>query len=314
MLAYAVLAYAVVALRVLAYAVVVIDVPEGDSIYQLARRLHPLVGGHVSYTSLRVPQLATTSLNGSTLRAVWPYGKNLYMQFDDRIMHTHLKMEGTWAVHPTGTRWRAPGHTARVVLRFNHPAAPQGNTLELVGHNLGFVRMMGVHDYAEHIAHFGPDVLAATFDSEEASRRLLRDPRRPIGTALLDQTLIAGVGNEYRAEICFLCGIHPGVSVGDAPLSTVLSTTRTLMWNNRLSPVRVTTGVRRAGETTYVFGRGGQPCRRCGTTIVKDTLGGVDRGGESGELERLIWWCPQCQPTPQDWVFDARISDASRWN
>ncbi|PRQ11019.1 endonuclease [Corynebacterium sp. 13CS0277] len=284
--------------------------PEGDSVYQLARRLHPLVGLSVSHTSLRVPQLATVSLNGRVLRALWPYGKNLYMQFDEQILHTHLKMEGTWALHPVGTRWRAPGFSARVVLHFDAHPTP----LELVGHDLGLVRLMSATDYPAHISQFGPDVLSPTFDHEAAARRLRRRPERAIGAALLDQSMLAGVGNEYRAEICFLAGVHPGVPTGEVDVDTILDITRRVMWANRLSPVRVTTGVRRAGETTYVFGRGGKPCRRCRTPIVKDTLGGVDRGGEVGELERFIWWCPTCQPTPPQWRWDSRLSEASRWN
>ncbi|WP_075725317.1 DNA-formamidopyrimidine glycosylase family protein [Corynebacterium aquilae] len=283
--------------------------PEGDSVYQLARRLHPLVGATVTHTSLRVPDLATTSLTGHTLNNLWPYGKNLYMQFGDNILHTHLKMEGKWALHRQGTTWRAPGHTARVVLHFN--TQPPS---ELVGHSLGFVRLLHVNDYPEHIKNFGPDLLAATFDHDTAAHNLAKRPDRPIGAALLDQSNLAGIGNEYRAEICFLCGVHPGQATKNTNIDQILTVSRRLMWANRLSPMRVTTGVKKAGENSYVFGRAGRPCRRCATPIVKDTLGGIDRGGDSGELERIIWWCPQCQPTPPHWQYDHRLTGAGLIN
>lgn len=104
------------------------------------------------------------------------------------------------------------------------------------------------------------------------------------------------MGNEYRAEICFICGVHPATPVREVDVDQILTVTHRLMSVNRDSPLRVTTGVRRAGENSYVFGRNHKPCRRCGTRIRQDFLGGVDLGGEPEELERVIWWCPRCQP------------------
>ena len=242
--------------------------PEGDSIYQLSRRLQFLVGRTVLAADIRVPRHATVNLAGTTIRRVWPYGKHLFMQLDDTIIHTHLKMEGTWAIHRVGDRWRRPAHTARLILRV---ADPPRQPIELVGHSLGFVKIFSAKTYPEHVGHLGPDVL-------------------------LDQTNLAGIGNEYRAEICFIAGIHPQTPVKLCDMHQVLAIARRLIWGNRLSPLRVTTGVRRVGESTYVFGRDGQPCRRCGTVIVTGTLGGA-AGGDEGELERMIWWCPRCQPS-----------------
>lgn len=93
--------------------------PEGDSIYQLSRRLQFLVGRTVLAADIRVPRHATVNLAGTTIRRVWPYGKHLFMQLDDAIIHTHLKMEGTWAIHRVGDRWRKPAHTARLILRLS---------------------------------------------------------------------------------------------------------------------------------------------------------------------------------------------------
>lgn len=263
--------------------------PEGDSVFQLAERLQPLTGRVVSRTQLRVPHVATVRFDGAPLTRIWPYGKHLFMRFDERVLHTYLKMEGSWSVHTTGTRWRKPGYKARVVLHFS-------GGIELVGFELGFVRVFPASEYANAIAHLGPDVLAEEWDVAEAARRILLRPERPIGTALLDQRNLAGVGNEYRMEVCFLAGIHPATPVAHVDVAKVLRITRRLMWGNRRSPIRVTTGVRRAGENSYVFGRNHQPCRRCGTLIRKDFLGGPDLGGDAHELERVIWWCPSCQP------------------
>lgn len=254
--------------------------PEGDSVFQLSRRMQFMRGREVLATSLRVPSVALQDFNGSHVQRVWPYGKNLFMQFDEQILHTHLKMEGTWAVHPKGQRWRKPGHTARVVLDV---AGDQ--TIEIVGHSLGLVRVFTATDYHEHVAHLGPDVLAPLFDAPTALRNIEAQPHRSIGEALLDQSNLAGVGNEYRAEICFLLGVHPSAPVETVDVTRALDITRRLMWANRNSPLRVTTGVRRAGEASYVFGRNNKACRRCGTRIVKAELG-----------DRIIWWCPQCQP------------------
>lgn len=273
--------------------------PEGDSVLQLSQRLQFMAGRTVLDTSLRVPRYALHSFNGRTVERVWPYGKNLFMQFGDELLHTHLKMEGTWAVHLAGDRWRKPRHTARVVLQLSGDPYPR--PIEVVGHSLGLVRVHPMRDYPLIIGSMGPDVYASDWSTRgraEALSRILVRPERPIGTALLDQGNLAGVGNEYRAEICFVCGIHPATPAGEVDVGKVLDVTKKLMEDNRDSPLRVTTGVRRAGEANYVFGRNNKPCRRCGTLIQKGALGGVDLGGDEGELERIIWWCPQCQPTP----------------
>ncbi|MCG7252501.1 DNA-formamidopyrimidine glycosylase family protein [Corynebacterium pseudodiphtheriticum] len=294
--------------------------PEGDSVLQLSQRLQFLVGKTVTHTSLRTPRYATHDFSGARCTKIWPYGKYLFMLFEEHILATHLKMEGSWAMHLVGDKWRKPGYTARVVLRFAH----QPRDIEIVGHQLGLVRVLPVADYQRFIADLGPDILSDDWEdsdvdsdvgeqynegrearetgSAEALRRIMQQPHRPIGTALLDQTNLVGIGNEYRAEICFLAGVHPASRVGKLSyerVAEILEIARRIMWANRHEPVRVTTGIKRAGETTYVFGRNNRPCRRCRSLIVSDSLGGPDQkqhGGITGELERIIWWCPQCQP------------------
>lgn len=292
--------------------------PEGDSVYRLAHRMQFMVSRTVLSTSIRVPNYAVTSFDGSTVQRVWPYGKYLFMDFDGTVLQTHLKMEGTWAVHRLGARWRKPGHTARVVLTLSDDSSVGASSgldvdsetgvgletksrgrsqqsIEVVGHELGLVRVFPLEEYERRIAYLGPDVLGDDWESSgrgEARRRLLSDLNRPIGLALLDQKVLAGVGNEYRAEICFLGGFHPATPVGSVDVDQVLDTTRRLMWANRLSPMRVVTGIKKPGQTSFVFGRNHRPCRRCGTPIRKGVL---VRNPEL-ELERIIWWCPNCQP------------------
>lgn len=273
--------------------------PEGDSIYQLSYRLQPLRGRKVLKSDFRVPRYATVNLAGRVLTAIWPYGKNLFMRFNgadgETIVHTHLKMEGNWQVRPIEGRYLP--HTARVAFELSRLPSdpPELSGVELIGHQLGFVRVFPASEYPAAIEELGPDVLARDFDAQEVLRRLRERPSRTIGQALLDQKVLAGVGNEFRAEICFLAGLHPASTVAAVDragkLEEVVDLARKLVWENRLSPLRVTTGVRKIGESTYVFGRDDAVCRVCGTPIEKARL-----QGDEGELTRIIWWCPNCQP------------------
>ncbi|WP_066590162.1 MULTISPECIES: DNA-formamidopyrimidine glycosylase family protein [Corynebacterium] len=307
--------------------------PEGDSVLQLSERMQWMGGRTVTRSDIRVPRFATEDLVGRQVTQVWPYGKHLFIDVSGRVLHTHLKMEGVWSVHTVGTRWRRPGHTARVVLRFA-PQHPGGPEIEVVGHSLGFVRLFDRGEYASVVGHLGPDILAPDWDApgswtssghgagakavggrvpeetvpeesvsrrQEALRRILSRPERSIGAALLDQRNVAGIGNEYRAEVCFLAGVDPRRPVGTGAdgvdtATSLLDLTRKVMWANRREPRRVFTGDRRPGMGDYVFGRAGRACRRCGTPVAQAFLGGPDSGGDDGELERVIWWCPVCQP------------------
>lgn len=173
--------------------------PEGDTVHRLADRLAPAAGRLVTGCQLRVPRLAVADLTGETLTGVRARGKHLLMDFspDAWTLHTHLRMEGTWRVHPAGERWRLPGHTARVVLRL--AGIGGGSQVELVGHDLGLVELWPTADFEEHLGWLGPDPLEPEWDEEgrdEALRRAVSGPRRPIGVTLLDQSVMAGVGNE----------------------------------------------------------------------------------------------------------------------
>lgn len=274
--------------------------PEGDSIWRLSQRLQPVVGRSITASDFRVPQLATADLSGRVVERVWPHGKHLFWLVGDDVLHTHLRMDGTWRIHPEGSRWTLPAHTARLVIRVD-------GGVELVGHDLGMVELWPARQFEERMGWLGPDVLAGDWFTEgrwsptgrdEALRRIAAAPSRTIGEALLDQRNLAGIGNEYRAEVCFLRGIHPATPVHQTDVDATVDLAVKLMRGNLDSPVRTFTGDQRRGHTTFVFGRYGRPCLRCGTAISKATLGGgtsiADR--DAGQ-ERIIWWCPQCQPS-----------------
>ncbi|NHB85754.1 Fpg/Nei family DNA glycosylase [Tessaracoccus sp. HDW20] len=287
--------------------------PEGDSVWRLSERLQPLVGRTVTYSQFRVPRLATADLAGEAVTRVWPHGKHLFWRVGARVLHTHLRMDGTWRIHPEGTRWSLPAHTARVVIRVE-------GGIELVGHSLGLVELWPASEFGARTGWLGPDLLADDWGGEgrwspsgrdEALRRILADPGRTIGEALLDQRNLAGIGNEYRAEACFLRGIRPTTPVSEVDVPAIVDLSARLMRGNLSSPVRTFTGDHRRGHTTFVFGRAGRPCLRCGTAILKDTLGGATSVAdpEAGR-ERIIWWCPGARRDAR--VARVRVPGATR--
>ncbi|BAS14516.1 probable endonuclease 8 2 [Arthrobacter sp. Hiyo8] len=209
--------------------------PEGDSVWRAAAELHKALAGQALVSSdFRVPRFATLNLAGWTVSEVVPRGKHLLMRLlepaavgsvatgpaDDAgpaatgpsrralTIHSHLKMEGSWQVYSPGGRWRKPGHTARCVLRTA--------TADVVGFSLGILEVIPTPDESRVVGHLGPDLLGPDWDAEEAVRRLRAAPDAPIGVALLDQRNLAGLGNIYRCEACFLAGVHPA-----APVSAV---------------------------------------------------------------------------------------------
>jgi endonuclease VIII len=261
-------------------------VPEGDAVYLTARRLdRGLAGRDLTATDFRWPSLATVDLSGARVLGTHTHGKHLLTRLDHAgsllTLHTHLKMEGVWRVVDHVRRWPLPAHEARVVLR------TEGR--EAVGFALGVVELLPTADEDGVIGHLGPDLLGETFDEQEALRRLLAAPDRPLGEALLDQTVVAGVGTIYLAEACFVLGAHP---LG--PVSAVRDPARLLRRARQLlqagvSHGRPTTAGDRRGSV-WVYRRHRQPCLRCGTTIVAGEVGTAGR-------ERTTYWCPSCQQT-----------------
>lgn len=255
--------------------------PEGDTVYRAAQRLAALNGQVLTVSDFRVPSLATTDLVGRTVLETISRGKHLLTRVSGGVtVHSHLKMEGRWDVQDVFKPWHRPEHEARVVLKTEQTAA------------IGFSVLIDVvATESEHtlVGHLGPDLLGPDWDPAIAVERLSRLPHVPIGEALLDQRNLAGIGNVYRAEICFLSGVAPRTPVSAVPnLPRVVALAQRLLDIHRDKSSRVTTGDRRPGRRLWVYKRQG-PCLRCGTTILIDEL------GPDGQ-ERTVWWCPYCQP------------------
>jgi len=261
-------------------------VPEGDAVWRTAQRLATALDGRtLTRTDLRVPQHATADLSGGTVIETVSRGKHLLTRVRhdrDWTLHTHLKMEGSWRVYRRGERWGRPAHLARVVLDAGEVSA--------VGFQLGIVELLPREREDDVVGHLGPDLLGPDWDEAEAVRRLTADPGRPLGEALLDQRNLAGIGTIYRSELCFLTGYDPRSAAGAVtdPLRMVQLAQQLLM-HNRQHPQICTTGDKRRGRSLWVYGRGTERCRRCGTPIERGELG--DPG-----LERVAYWCPSCQP------------------
>jgi endonuclease-8 len=257
-------------------------VPEGDSVWQTARRLSALTGERLTTSDFRVPSLATVDLSGRRVLETVSRGKHLLTRFDgDATLHSHLRMEGRWDVQSLGSSWRRPAHEARVVLRTE--------AHEAIGFTV-LVDLVPTSAEGDLVGHLGPDLLGPDWDAEEAVRRLAAAPDVPIGEALLDQRNLAGIGNVYRAELCFITGVDPHTPVAQVPgLPRMVARAHALLVANRDRSDRITTGDRRPGRRLWVYRRRG-PCLRCGTPIEIGEL------GPEGQ-ERTVWWCPSCQPS-----------------
>jgi endonuclease-8 len=265
--------------------------PEGDTIYRTADVLRSvLVGRTVTAARAqprpglrRVPDLGR--LAGTSVTSVESRGKHLLIGFDNGMtLRTHMRMTGSWHRYRPGEPWRRPAREATVVLEtpesvavcFNAPVAELLTDAALGRHR--------------SLAALGPDLLAPDFDADAAVRRLRDRPDTQLGDALLDQRAIAGIGNVYKSEACFVARLDPWAPVAafdGAELEAVLRTARDLMRANLRGGARVTTRNQARGRGLWVYGRAGRTCRRCGTLI---------RSAPQGELPRLTYWCPRCQP------------------
>ncbi len=256
--------------------------PEGDTVYRQARMLNDALGGQVlTRCDLRVPAFATVDLSGQLVHEVVSRGKHLLIRVGLHTIHSHLKMEGQWRVYSPGEPWRRPAFQARAVLATA--------TAQAVGFELGMLEVLPTVREADAVGHLGPDLLGPDWDEREAVRRLAAHPDVPIAVALLDQRNLAGLGNEYVNELCFVRGMLPTRPVRDADLPRTVALAHRMIVANANRRIRSTTGETRRGRTAYVHRREGMPCRRCGTPIRRMSLG-------RNELElRETWYCPVCQ-------------------
>jgi endonuclease VIII len=251
--------------------------PEGDTVWLTAAILREaLVGKALTRCDIRVPKYATVDLTGQVVEEVISRGKHLFIRVGPASIHSHLKMDGSWKVNPVDKPSRA-GHRIRIIL--------EAGGIQAVGIDLGVLEILERENDMDTVAHLGPDLLGQDWDPRIAANNLVSDPDRSLAEALLDQRVMAGVGNVYCNELCFVTGYLPTTPVGAVkdPLRMV-QRARDMLWLNRSRWNRATTGDTRGGRDLWVYGRRGKPCRRCGTPIESDSNG-----------DRVTYWCPVCQ-------------------
>lgn len=250
--------------------------PEGDTVFRTAAALRDaLVGKTLTRCDVRVPRYATVDLTGGTVDEVLSRGKHLFIRVGAASIHSHLKMDGSWRITAAGHPPR-PDYKIRILLE------TPDNTV--AGFDLGVLEILDRGADLESVAHLGPDLLGDDWDPERAAANLIADPDRPIAETLLDQRVLAGVGNVYANELCFIFGRLPTSPV--AALTDPLRVTtraRDMLWANRSRTSRTTTGNTRPGQELWVYGRDRKPCRRCGTPVVR------------ADGDRVSYWCPSCQ-------------------
>jgi len=262
-------------------------VPEGDTIHRVADRLRPALVGQ-PLVRLDAPRATAATTRppapGTLVTAVDAVGKHLLVRFaDGTILRTHLRMTGSWHLYRTGERWRKPPHLLRALVEVPGWVAVcfAAPVVALEHEALG----------GSATGHLGPDLTRADLtdgDLDACLDRLaaLAEPDDEIGAVLLDQRIACGVGNVYKSEVLWACGVDPSTRVADVDTAT---RRRLLATASRLLRANVATAGPRATHPRglAVYGRRGQPCRRCGTPV---------RMRRQGEQARSTYWCPTCQP------------------
>ncbi len=268
--------------------------PEGDTLFRTAEVLRAVLAGRpVTEARGRPGGARVDLLQGRTIEGVESRGKHLLIHASGGLtLHTHLGMRGSWHRYREGEPWRRGPAEAVAVLRVPGAVA--------VCFAAPVVEVFDTRALAAHpaLARLGPDLLAVEPALDEAAARIraLGAGGRAIGDVLLDQRAMAGVGNVYRSEVCFVVRVNPVTPVDaldDATLVRLVDTSRRLLAANTHGPFRATTGdavpSSRAGRgALWVYGRTGRACRRCGTRI---------RSEVPAPLARRVYWCPACQPS-----------------
>lgn len=247
--------------------------PEGDTIFRIARTLdRALAGKIVTRFETVLPRLERGQLQGRTIERVVSAGKNLIIEFSGAVvLRTHLRMNGSWHLYKKGERWRKRRDDMRLVIAtddfeavaFNIPVA------EFQSGRAGFSRP----DRLKPVVTLGPDLLGESFDIDEAVKRMREHGDEEIGNALLDQRIAAGVGNIWKSETLFACGVNPFRKVAECDVEPILKKARALLQRATRERPRYS-----------VYERGGQPCRKCGTRIVRKL-----------QNLRSTYFCPKCQ-------------------
>lgn len=278
--------------------------PEGDTLFRAARTLSLALKGH-EVTAFRSELVKARNVDrdfpvkGRVIEKVESAGKHLLIHFSGGLtLRTHLRMNGSWHIYRQGERWkRGPSH-ARVVVE----------TAEFVAVAFDIQEAELLTDAQvkrhEELAKLGPDLLGESFDLDAVLVAARKRPNLTVAEALLNQRIASGIGNVYKSETLFLCGLNPFWKIcelSDEQLRAVYVLARKLMQANvtdvRKSGIVTYTGYRRTTrnanpeERMWVYGRIGKPCRKCGTTIEMR---------RQGFDARSTYWCPQCQPAPAE--------------
>ncbi|MGD9934571.1 MAG: Fpg/Nei family DNA glycosylase [Dehalococcoidia bacterium] len=268
--------------------------PEGDSLYRFAARLRPaLVDKEILAARAHgpgpVPRVA--ELVGTTCTAVRSRGKNMLISFDNGLaLRGHLRMYGTWHIYRPGEPWQRPERELRLLLEVHDAVVANfgAPVIELIEE-----RALAFHS---QIAQLGPDLLDDAFDAERAFRnfRTLEMAGRTVGEAIMDQKLMAGVGNIWKHETLFRCGLNPWITIGelsDDELRSVIAMAAQLL---RASVGKPNSLMAKGRPSMFTYLRGGQPCRRCFTRLQS-----APQGGDI----RQTAWCPKCQPQREGQVL-----------
>lgn len=270
--------------------------PEGDTVRRTALRLHTALAGQgLVDADLRWPSLGTADLRGATVDEVTSRGKHILTRLSTGwTLHSHLRMDGEWFVQATSDDAVTGVHPARRVprqlRRKQVRAVLIGPQWTCLGLQLGMLDLVRTRDEATLVGHLGPDVLDPDFDVTLAAANLAGSGGE-IGAALLDQRNLAGVGTLWACETLFVEGVHPWTPAADLPAATVerlaVKAQRFITVNVDFA-VQSSTGDRGRNRETYVHGRSGRPCRRCGDTVRVASIGPPTR-------QRPMFYCPTCQ-------------------
>lgn len=267
--------------------------PEGDTLHRAAATLHAaLAGRRIRRFETVLPQLARVDLDrplaGRVIERVEARGKHLLMWIEgDLVLRTHMRMHGSWHIYRVGERWQRPRHQLRIRI--------ETDLYEAVAFAVPVAEFIAGADVDHHsvVAELGPDLLSPDFGIEDGCRRVALRPETAIADVLLDQRVLAGIGNVFKSEILFVAGVNPFTVVGaltDADLHRIVTLAVRLMRANVGDAApgrRRTTGRMNPSARLWVYGRGGQPCRRCGTSIQR---------AKQGPDVRSTYWCSRCQP------------------
>src|SRR3954468_10144536 len=258
--------------------------PEGDTIFRTAESVRRWINGRTVTAARSTAPVPVRLLVGSDVTAVEARAKHLLIRFSNGlVLHTHMRMTGSWHVYPTGDRWQRPRTQARVVLECGDRTA--------VCFNAPVIELLDPQQEARHAAlvGLGPDVLDPAFALDEVVQRARRSPpETTAGELLLDQRVVSGIGNIYRCESLFLGRLDPWTPVGsidDERLRRLVAGASEIMLANVAAQTTMTRQFGAGGP--WVYKRSGRPCRRCGTIV---------RGSRRGEQGRSIFWSPSCQP------------------